>query len=167
MSKLQPKERKTVNKSTVKFNALDLCVIIALIAVLGSVLLRFIPLDKLTESRKNYTVTLKITNVDLAVIEASGIKEGDQLTTSDGAVLGTVVSVEKTPSVLGISDAGEKIVYPEGTVYDLKIGVSCVLTASSSGTYSAGKEPVTAGAGLKIYGHYYEFDSSVLTVVQN
>ena len=162
MKKSIPKAKSPARGA--RFNAVDFALLLAVLAILVSVALRFIPFDRIAGKKATYSATFSVETIDRSAYESSGLAEGSELRFADGTYFGRVTSVSWSPSVYG-SQEGAPVPYPEGSLCDMVISVSCELLTSDSTLLAANGEPVSAGKELELYGRLFFAGGRILSLV--
>ncbi|MCQ2427115.1 MAG: DUF4330 family protein [Clostridia bacterium] len=160
------KINKKKEKNALKFNAVDFCVIAAVVVIVLALVIRFIPVDRLTETRKSCNVVLSVSNIPSSVAECAKLGSDAVLYNEDGTVFGKLISFEEKQSVLGYSASGEAVYYPAGTVSDITVTVSCDLKIAENGRYLSNGARMAAGSSLSVLSGYSIFDAVVISVMQ-
>jgi hypothetical protein len=143
-----------------RVNIVDLVVLLVLVAVVVFVAMRFT-----TESPETVPVqvTYLVKSVDVRSVEA--LRVTGPITDTGGASLGTVESVEVTPTVV-------ELVTPEGDLqtFDSAINRDALIVATGSGQVSGstvhiGRTVVRVGAIVTLVGPGYEAQARIVNVV--
>ena len=144
-----------------RFNAIDIAVILAVLAIIVSVALRFLPLNRIAEKKAGYTALITVKGCDGEALASAGLAAGCELRFADGTPAGQVVSVRSEPSVF---PGDGSLRYPESSIADLTLTLSCELLVSEAGTFAANGTAVSAGAPLELYGKTFVISGDLLSL---
>jgi hypothetical protein len=145
--------------------ALDIAVIIILIAVVLSVALRLVWDRIFSADRKDCTVSFEVSAAKSAV--GSLLAEGDAVMLPDGSRLGTLGAVSVTPAVFLATDASGGPVearWPEDTLVDISGTLTAELYDRDGGFLTKGGLRICAGTVIVLHTRTADFQVTVTGV---
>lgn len=141
----------TEEKSGRRISALDISVILLIVAILVLALVRLGVVDRISFRGTDCDVTVRITKADASF--AANISEGDKVYFEDGTLLGTVVSASVSPSYFratGTDVATVSAKYPESEYVDVSVVVRASLAWKDGSRYTLGGKRIIAGAAFTL-----------------
>ena len=167
------KNKKTdTNKNRIKFRALDVAIIVLILASLVGIYFRYNIVDMLAGGRnlKDYAISFEIKDIQ------DETKDKFQLGNkiyyrSNGELLGELIAVtdnsdtpiHHTPAIKTIIPEGKteaiEISYPEGTRIDISARMACVGRVSDDGGFLVGgTDYIAPGQTISVMTDYVTFD---------
>ena len=171
------------NKNRVKFRALDVVIIVLLLASLVGVYFRYNIVDMLVGGRNldDYAVSFEIKDIQDATKDKFEI--GNKIYyRSNGDLLGELIPVTEnsdapvrhTPAIKSVVPTGTnevvEIAYPEGTRIDVSARMMCKGRLSDDGGFLLdGTEYIAPGQSISVMTDYVTFDIVVtgITLIEN
>ena len=138
-------------KNTRRISALDISVILLLVAVVVLALVRIGVVDRISFRGTDCNVTVRVTKADASF--AANISIGDKVYLEDGMLLGTVVSASVSPSYFretAEDGTSVSVKYPEGEYKDVDIVISASLAWKDGSRYTIGGQRIMAGTALSL-----------------
>jgi len=155
----------TAEKSGRRISALDISVILLIVAVLILALVRLGVVDRISFRGTDCDVKVRITMADASF--ASNLSEGDKVYLDDGSLLGTVVSASVSPSYFraaGSDGTYSQVKYPEKEYADVDIVVRASLAWKESSWYTLSGKRIISGVALSLDTPTAVFECSVVSV---
>ena len=149
-------------------SALDISIILVLIAVIVLGVIRAGVIEKIAFRGSDCDLTVRIFAYP-AGFEAN-FSSGDKVYLADGTLLGEIVSAKSSPSVLTLTNAGGEAVdysYPEGTLSDIELRIRCSLEWKSDSWYTSGSLRMVYGETLVFYTSRAQCESVIVKIAQN
>ncbi len=149
-----------------RFGLIDLCVIVAVLAVIGAALYVYLPglIDKTASKSAEYRIVLVFDSVPVELKDA--VKLDDVALIADSAELGKVISVSAGGQPVGYipdSAGGSSAVYAGG-LYRITVTVSAKLDVGRSGLYCGGKR-IAAGNTYQVRFPSFGADADCVSVI--
>ena len=148
-----------------RIGALDVAVIISVIALIVFAVLRLGLADRVFFSGQNFNVVIESGAISAETV--SSVSTGDSVVFSDGKPLGTVVSVESAPAVFeATADNGERILvaYPEGGPVRITLTVSVRLAWKDGRYVTSSGSRVTPGDKTVFSTKFASIEGTVISI---
>ena len=149
-----------------RFNVIDLVIILAVLAVVVTVVLRSGVTDQLSSRESTDTVEITFVSIGIKKSEADAFQVGDTVyCSSNGMKLGTVTYCEVTPYEYFVeNDAGELVKVSSDIKVTLRGTVTCTGIMTDEGFMLGGTQYLAAGSTFAFHNQIMGTNLSVLSV---
>ena len=156
---------KAMEERKVRFTAVDLSVVLLVIAIAVLAVIRTGAVGKILFRGEDCDVVF--TASSLASGFSDNISNGDEVRLPDGTLIGTVVAVTSSASSFYPAGSGDKVSYPANTFEDVKITVRCSLAWKDGYWVSSAGTRVVPGESHSLSTLRAVFDATVTSVIQS
>ena len=152
----------------IRFNIIDLLIVLAVIAVIGTVIVRYDVADKIGKAAVEDSARITLLVQSIREEACNSVNDGDEVTwVQEATRMGNIVRKEVSPAVLYSSREDGVIIKNESALtYDLRCTVDIKGTVSDDGYLLNGVSYIAPGKSITIRNHDITLSAIVLSVDQ-
>mgnify|MGYP002529754639 CR=1 FL=1 len=152
----------------IRFNIIDLLIVLAVIAVIGTVIVRYDVADKIGKAAVEDSARITLLVQSIREEACNSVNDGDEVTwVQEATRMGNIVRKEVSPAVLYSSREDGVIIKNESALtYDLRCTVDTKGTVSDDGYLLNGVSYIAPGKSITIRNHDITLSAIVLSVDQ-
>lgn len=152
----------------IRFNIIDLLIVLAVIAVIGTVIVRYDVADKISKAAVEDSARITLLVQSIREEACNSVNDGDEVTwVQEATRMGNIVRKEVSPAVLYSSREDGVIIKNESALtYDLRCTVDTKGTVSDDGYLLNGVSYIAPGKSITIRNHDITLSAIVLSVDQ-